>query len=70
VITLAQHLSLNHAMRSQPQDRHRSAPNPGACVETTRRDPSDTTTLADEVVRAIARLLGRQLAREWYRAEG
>jgi hypothetical protein len=34
-----------------------------------RRDPSNTSTLADEAVGAIARLLGRQAAREWFHAE-
>ena len=39
-------------------------------AEAIRREPTDTATLADKVLVAIARLLGRQAAREWFEAEG
>ena len=70
MITLAKHLSLTQTAPSQPEDRHRSAPSPDARAETIRRDRTDTATRAEEVVGAIARLLGRQAAREWFRVEG
>jgi hypothetical protein len=70
VVTLVQDLSLNQTTRSHPEDRHRSAPRPGARVEVIRHDPKATDTLADEVLVALARLLGRQAAREWFQAQG
>jgi hypothetical protein len=69
VITLAQHVRLTQTAPSQPENRHRLAPGPDARVEVIRRDPRDIATLADEVVGSIARLLGRQAAREWFHAE-
>jgi hypothetical protein len=69
VITLAQHLPRTQTSQSQPEGRDRPAPGPDARVEVIRRDPSNTSTLADEVVGAIARLLGRQAAREWFHAQ-
>jgi hypothetical protein len=70
VITLVQHLPLNQTTRSHPGDRHRPAPRPDAHAEMIRLAPSDTTSLADEICAAIARLLGRQAARKWFGAEG
>jgi hypothetical protein len=70
VITLVQHLPLNQTTRSHPGDRLRPAPGPDARAETIRHHPRDTATLADEVLVALARLLGRQAAWEWFGAEG
>jgi hypothetical protein len=70
VITLVQHLPLNQTTRSCPGDRHRPVPRPDAHAETITCNSSDTTSLTDEVCAAIARLLGRQAAREWFGAEG
>jgi len=70
VITLVKRLPLTQTAPSQPKDRHRSAPSPDARAETIRRNRTDTATRAEEVLTALARLLGRQFAREWFRAEG
>jgi len=70
VITLAKQLPLTQTAPSQPEDRHRPAPSPDARAETITCNPTDTATRAEEVVGAIARLLGRQAAREWFRVEG
>lgn len=69
MIALAQRLPPSQTSRSQPDDRHRPAPSANARVEAARHDPSDAATLADEVRVGIARLLGRQAAREWFQAE-
>jgi hypothetical protein len=68
VILLSKHLS--NAQIAQPECRSRTMPSDGAWAAPDRRDPKDTASLADEVLMAIARLLGRQAAREWFRADG
>ena len=70
MIALAQHLPLAQIPPLPPEDSDRPAPRPDARAETIRRDPTDTATLAEEVLTALARLLGRQVAREWFRVEG
>ena len=70
MIALPQHPPPTQTTQSEPEDCDQSTPNTAARMETTRRDPKDTATLADEVLVSIARLLGRQAAREWFRAEG
>jgi hypothetical protein len=70
VIPLPKHRSNAEIARFAPEACDPSRPNTAARVETTTRNPSETTTPADEVCAAIARLLGRQAAREWFGAEG
>ena len=68
MIALTKHLHLTQTQ--QPEDPDPPAPNPDARAETIRHNLTDTATLADKVLVAIARLLGRQAAREWFEAEG
>ena len=64
---MSEHLS--KAQNFEP--RFRSAPSTDVrVVPAAERYPRDTATLADKVLVAIARLLGRQAAREWFEAEG
>ena len=69
MIALATYLPTAQTARSDPADHDPPAPSPDARTETIKRDPRDTATLADEVCAAIARLLGRQAAREWFHAQ-
>jgi hypothetical protein len=68
VIPLPKHLS-NEIARFAPEGGDPPLPITAARVETTSRDPKDTAHLVHEVLVATARLLGRQLARAWFRAE-
>jgi hypothetical protein len=70
VIPLPKHLSNAEIAWFAPEACDPSRPNTAPRVETIRLDASDTTSLADEVCAAIARLLGRQAGREWFGAEG
>jgi hypothetical protein len=70
VIALAQLLPDSETAPPQPEDRYQPAPSPDGRVEVIRHDPKATDTLADEALVAIARLLGRQAAREWFHAQG
>ena len=67
---LPKYLPLAQILPLLSEDSDRPAPSPDARAETIRRAPTDTTTLAEEVLTALARLLGRQLAREWFAAQG
>jgi hypothetical protein len=69
-IPLPKHLSNAEIAWFAPEACDPSRPNTAPRVETIGLDPSNTTTPADQNCVAIARLLGRQAAREWFGAEG
>jgi hypothetical protein len=57
--------------RPEDSEHHRQpTPHADAPAEALGRDPEDAATLAQGVLTAIARLLGRQAAREWLQTQG
>ena len=67
---MPKHLSSAEIVGFAPAGCEPWTPNTAPRVKTPRRDPKDTPHLVHEVLVAIARLLGRQAAREWFQRQG